>query len=84
MRPGFLWILLVLTPLLTVGCGNDDETQPNPTQVVKLYETSQQEVYPSRRFVGRVDALSTVNLAFQVGGRIEALPAVQGATIPRG
>ncbi|WP_447556020.1 efflux RND transporter periplasmic adaptor subunit [Vreelandella sp. EE22] len=84
MRPVLLWIVLLITPLMIAGCGDDEEQQERPAQVVKLVEANQQTVYPGRRFVGRVDARSTVNYAFRVGGRIEAFPAVQGAIIPEG
>lgn len=84
MKPVFLGIFLLIVPLIIAGCGDDEEQQERPAQVVKLIEASQQEIYPGRRFVGRVDAKSTVNYAFQVGGRIKAFPAVQGAVIPQG
>ncbi|MBZ5489006.1 efflux RND transporter periplasmic adaptor subunit [Halomonas aquamarina] len=84
MKPVFLGILFLIAPLILTGCGDDEEQQERPAQVVKLVEASQQEVYPGRRFVGRVDAKSTVNYAFQVGGRITEFPAVQGAVIPEG
>ncbi|CAM5218752.1 efflux RND transporter periplasmic adaptor subunit [Alishewanella longhuensis] len=38
----------------------------------------------SRHFVGRIDAVSTVDLAFQVGGRVIELPVQQGQIIPAG
>lgn len=84
MKPVFLGIFLLIAPLIMAGCGDDEERQERPAQVVKLVEASQQAVYPGRRFVGRVDARSTVNYAFQVGGRITEFPAVQGAVIPQG
>lgn len=84
MRFKLSWIIIIATVLLLVGCADDEEPQAPPSQVIKLFETDQQNMLPTRRFVGRVDARSTVNLAFQVGGRIETFPAVQGSTIPRG
>jgi len=38
----------------------------------------------SRRFVGRVDAVSSVNLSFQVAGRLVNLPIQQGRLLPKG
>lgn len=38
----------------------------------------------SRRFVGRVDAVSNVNLSFQVAGRLINLPIQQGRLLPKG
>lgn len=38
----------------------------------------------SRSFVGRVDAVSNVNLSFQVTGRLINLPVKQGRLLPKG
>lgn len=38
----------------------------------------------SRRFVGRVDAVSNVNLSFQVAGHLINLPVQQGRLLPKG
>ena len=38
----------------------------------------------SRRFVGRVDAVSNVNLSFQVAGRLINLPVKQGRLLAKG
>ncbi|AQU82820.1 MULTISPECIES: efflux RND transporter periplasmic adaptor subunit [unclassified Halomonas] len=84
MRLHFLWMLLIAMVLLLAGCADDEAPPQTPVQVIKLFETGQQDIFPSRRFVGRVDAKSTVNLAFQVGGRIQTFPVVQGTTVARG
>lgn len=84
MRPQFSWIFIITVVLILSGCSDNEEPQEPPTQVVKLFETGQQDIFPSRRFVGRVDAVSTVNLAFQVGGRIQTFPVTQGTTVPAG
>lgn len=83
MRPNIFWIVLAVAILL-VGCSSDDAPSPPAVQVIKLYETQPQEHLPSRRFIGRVEAKSTVNLAFQVGGRLQSFPAIQGTTVARG
>ena len=69
---------------LLAGCRDAEEPPEPPAQVVKLFETGQQQAFSGRRFVGRVDAVSTVNLAFQVGGRLTTFPAVQGTTLAKG
>ncbi|MCP1315347.1 efflux RND transporter periplasmic adaptor subunit [Halomonas sp. 707D7] len=84
MRPVFAWIFALMVPLVLAGCGDDEEPQDPPAQVVKLVEATQPSVYPGRRFVGRVEARSTVDYAFQVGGRIDEFPAIQGAVIGEG
>tara|TARA_R100001143_G_C3348509_1_gene128162 strand:- start:93 stop:1145 length:1053 start_codon:yes stop_codon:yes gene_type:complete len=40
--------------------------------------------YAERRFVGRVAASSTVDLSFQVGGRIVNMPVQEGSIVPAG
>jgi len=53
-------------------------------RTVRLETVGQDRAEGVRRFVGIVDALSTVDLAFQVGGRITHMPVQQGAIVPRG
>lgn len=51
---------------------------------VKLYTVVADEHAVSRHFVGRIDAVSTVDLAFQVGGRVMELAVQQGQVVPAG
>lgn len=53
-------------------------------RTVRLETVGQGVTDGQRRFVGRVDALSTVDLSFQVGGRIVSMPVQQGTIVPRG
>ncbi|OFE11901.1 hypothetical protein PHACT_01035 [Pseudohongiella acticola] len=53
-------------------------------RTVRLETIGQERADGVRRFVGVVDALSTVDLAFQVGGRITRMPVQQGTIVPRG
>lgn len=75
-----LAVLLVLT-----GCSEPvTESVAPPLVTVKLYTVNGEEHANSRHFVGRIDAVSTVDLAFQVGGRVTELPVQQGEVIPAG
>lgn len=59
----------------------------NSTQVISSVRVETLgELAPamSRRFVGRVDAVSNVNLSFQVAGRLINLPIQQGRLLPKG
>jgi RND family efflux transporter MFP subunit len=38
----------------------------------------------ARRFVGRIGAVRTVDLSFQVGGEVAAVPVLEGQLVPRG
>ena len=53
-------------------------------QTVKLETVSSEQLTGQRRFVGRVEALSTVDLAFQVGGRVTSIPVQEGSRVPEG
>lgn len=61
----------------------EQDTRPE-LRTVRLETIGQDRAEGVRRFVGIVDALSTVDLAFQVGGRITRMPVQQGAIVPRG
>lgn len=71
--------------LLLSACGDtppdDDEAGLRPVRVMTV---GAGDALTSRRFVGRVDAVSTVDLSFQVGGRIAELPVQQGSVVPAG
>ncbi|CDG53282.1 MULTISPECIES: efflux RND transporter periplasmic adaptor subunit [Halomonadaceae] len=82
MRPKKTFIF-IFSVLLT-GCSSDEKEREVSPRVVKVIETNQQSDIISRRFVGRVDALNTVDLSFQVGGRLSEFPAIQGGVIPEG
>ncbi len=51
---------------------------------VRLITAGETQDLTARRFVGRVDAVSTVDLSFQVGGRIADIPVRQGALLAEG
>ncbi len=82
MKRAIAWLLLIALGLS--GCDDTEEHTEPTTRVVKLYQAGQQEIAPSRRFVGRVAALQSVDLSFRVSGRLQEFPAVQGTLIPRG
>ncbi len=71
---------------LLSGCANSSasqtETQAIPT--VALETVSSGSAYEARRFVGRVEPVSTVDVSFQVGGRLIGLPVVEGTMVEKG
>lgn len=78
-----LW--LVASVLLLQGCSKDEPQQAEqPAPLVQLYEVGADTQITARRFVARVDALSTVDLSFQVSGRINQLVDKQGIVVPEG
>ena len=81
------FILLSGLILILSACGqqNDSDNEENDApQVVKTFTVSTQEHYVTRQFIGEVVALSTVELSFQVPGRLTELPVRQGRIVPQG
>ena len=84
---GHLWLKLLLYSTLLFGltaCNNEVELESNPVRTVKIETVSANKPYSQRRFVGRIDAVKTVDLSFQVSGRLTKLPMQEGAIIPKG
>ncbi len=79
------FVLLLTSVLVLMGCsGQNEEVKAKSAPLVQLYEVGK-DVQPSvRHFVARVDALSTVDMSFQVAGRINKLADRQGVVIPEG
>lgn len=75
----------LLSALLACSQGNED---PEPTQqeahIVKIYEVVAEAPYLTRQFVGEIVAKSTVELSFQVAGRLLEVPVDQGDMVPKG
>ncbi|NIC37160.1 efflux RND transporter periplasmic adaptor subunit [Halomonas desiderata] len=77
--------LMAMVALALAGCNGDQAEEDEPAvRVVKLMEVGEHTLVPSRRFVGRVEALRTVDLSFRVGGQLIEVPPRQGETIPQG
>lgn len=76
------WVLSFVIGLTACSEAPPPATVIVPT--VKLYTINGEEQANSRHFVGRIDAVSTVDLAFQVGGRVTELPVQQGQVVPAG
>jgi RND family efflux transporter MFP subunit len=79
---------LVLLPVLLAGCDEGSaslvEDAPSPPATVRVVEVAPAAAIDRRSFVGRVEALRTVDLAFQVEGELVALPPIEGETLERG
>ncbi|MBO0346205.1 efflux RND transporter periplasmic adaptor subunit [Roseibium sp. CAU 1637] len=55
--------------------------QPRPA---KVFTVSDQTGVSSRRFTGRVQPVKTVDLAFQVGGKLKQLPVMESGRVEEG
>lgn len=88
-KPGIL--LRSLTPVLLAGAllqacqeSTAEFSPADIVQTVKLETVNSEQLTGQRRFVGRVEALSTVDLAFQVGGRVVNIPVQEGSRVEEG
>lgn len=75
--------LLACTVLLT-ACSNGADNTAEVLRPVKITVVGEDNGLNSRRFVGRVDALSTVDLSFQVPGKVTQLSVNEGSIVPKG
>lgn len=76
---------LALAPALVLAaCGAPPaETDPAP-RLARVETVRGAEAASMREFVGRVEPRLSVDLAFQVGGRLSAFPVVEGQIVPEG
>lgn len=79
-------VALAFASLVLAACDDGAAVllQGEPVRPVRLETVGPVDELESRRFVGRVDAVSTVDLSFQVAGRIVEIPVQQGAIVPKG
>jgi len=77
-------IFLLLIAALLSGCDATPTITPEVTRTVRVATVSANNSLIQRRFVGRVEAVSTVDLSFQVPGRLMTLPRQEGIFIPKG
>ncbi|MDX5434529.1 MAG: efflux RND transporter periplasmic adaptor subunit [Halomonas sp.] len=77
--------LMALLVLALAGCDREQvDEEESSLRVVKLVEVGERSLVPSRRFVGRVEAVRTVDLSFRVGGQLTEMPPRQGEVIEQG
>ncbi|MGC3940871.1 efflux RND transporter periplasmic adaptor subunit [Roseobacter sp. EG26] len=62
----------------------DPSGQPVPVPSVKIIAPEDIKSGITRRFFGRIAARETVDLSFEVGGRLVMLPVIEGETIAQG
>lgn len=74
----------LIIAVLLGACNNDQPAEPETVRTVRVETVADSEILAQRRFVGRVDALETVDLSFQVAGRLNTLPVQQGNLVKKG
>ena len=85
-RAGRLAGLFCLTLLFPSALAHaEDAPAPNEDgQPVRVETVGEAAATATRHFVGRVEAVSTVDLSFEVGGRLAKLPVREGQVISKG
>ena len=78
------WISGLALMLLISACDNSVDIPRQPMRTVRVETVSANNTLLQRRFVGRIDAVSTIDLSFQVSGRLIDLPAQEGLLIAKG
>ncbi|MCC5886992.1 MAG: biotin/lipoyl-binding protein, partial [Gammaproteobacteria bacterium] len=86
------WRMTVALPLLaaamTLAAGCSDTRSEAPAaevpQPVRLVTVVTDDVSSPRRLVGRIAPVRTLDLSFQVGGRVAQLPAAPGTLVAQG
>ncbi|SHE75059.1 RND family efflux transporter, MFP subunit [Microbulbifer donghaiensis] len=78
--------LLLAAAAALVGCSDsgDDAQQAERLWPVKVATVSSDRESSRRQFAGRVKAVQTVDLSFQVGGKLDQLQFREGEIIPKG
>ena len=83
--PNIRLALSLCLPLLTLACSQDDsEARQEMPKVVKTYDVVTEAPYITRHFIGEIVAKSTVDLSFQVAGRLAEIHVNQGDIVPEG
>lgn len=81
--PSILWLCLGITGL--VGCGGTEPELPPPaSRPVKIFTVEGASSDAIRTFPGRVDATQRAELAFRVGGQLQALLIKEGDLVEEG
>ncbi|WP_284487191.1 efflux RND transporter periplasmic adaptor subunit [Sedimentitalea xiamensis] len=80
--------LVLLAALMAVaGCDEDsdnDDTASVDAPSVVVVEVGQREIRTSERFIGRVEAMESINLLARVDGYLEARDAIDGQSVEDG
>ena len=70
--------------VLAAACGAPEPPAAEPVRAARIEAARPAEAAAVREFVGRVEARLTVDLAFQVGGRLADFPVSEGQIIEEG
>lgn len=89
MKPFVHWLTIALVLILVLSASGCSDRQPPPIQdqmvrPAKLMTVETVSPFQELEFVGRVEALQTVDMSFQVAGPLAQLSILEGQTLKRG
>lgn len=74
----------LLAAALLPGQADQPEAGQGASLPVRVEQALPADGLTTRHFAGRVEAVSTVDLSFEVGGRLTEMPVMQGRLLPEG
>jgi RND family efflux transporter MFP subunit len=74
----------LLASVLLAACSAEEAPPPAGPRPVQIERVKSAGPQRTNEFVGRVEAVRTVDLAFQVGGQLAELPATDGLEVAEG
>ncbi len=84
MRYPSLYLVLLLSFLLS-ACSSEDSAEINePIRSVKIFQVHSAEAGTMRKFPAQVHSAERAELAFRVAGELQSLPAKAGTDVRRG
>lgn len=89
MKPFVHWLSTALILVLVLGASGCSDRQPPPIQdqmvrQAKLLTVKTTSPFQELEFVGRVEAMQTVDMSFQVAGPLANMSILEGQTLKRG
>lgn len=75
---------IAMTALVAAACGAPEPPASEPVRAARIEAARPAQAASVREFVGRVEARLTVDLAFQVGGRLAEFPVSEGEILEEG
>ena len=84
LKNKFFGLLILLFPALLISCDSDETVAPPKPRPVITFVVPEKSQENNRRFSGETQAARSVDLGFELAGRIEAIFAEEGKPYPKG
>ncbi len=77
-------IVPLLAAAIMVGCGETNNTANQMLPVVKVQQVTSTQFFPSKSYVGRIEALEDADITSQVTGYLESRDFTEGQIVEQG